>query len=219
MQGTSAEDGAPEEGIGMANWCGCGRFIVAIVILVTVSARAEIVCTYGDSFDLRIPADPAASKGWMEDATIDVPDHFIIGDVDVTVSITHTNVFDLQLFLQSPAGTAVLLNMFDPFTGYIEGEDYSGTTFDDEATTRIEDALPPFSGTYRPLEGNSLSAFDGEDAYGRWTFSVYDAYYGDTGTFDSFTLAITTPEPTTIAFLALGLPLTRRFSRKRTARR
>ena len=95
--------------------------------------------------------------------------------------------------------------MYDPFTEYFNGEDYEGTQFDDEATTSIEEASPPFAGTYRPL--GSLSAFDGQDAYGTWRLSVCDAYYANTGRFQELTLEITVPEPATAAFLGLGLLL------------
>ncbi|OHB67499.1 MAG: hypothetical protein A2Y77_05900 [Planctomycetes bacterium RBG_13_62_9] len=188
----------------MSGW---GKIIAVLVVgsLSAIAARADTVLYYSGQFDLPIPADPDNTKGSMDPATIHVPDHFILADLDITVNVTHSKAFDLQLYLSSPAGTAVVLNMYQ-FTNYIEGADYSGTTFDDEAAISIRDALPPFEGSYRPLE--SLAAFDGEDAYGPWTLSIYDAYYGDTGHFGSFTLAITTPEPATVALLALGLALT-----------
>jgi hypothetical protein len=97
--------------------------------------------------------------------------------------------------------------MYDPLVEYFNGEDYQGTTFDDEAVTPIENASAPFTGRYRPLEGNLLSTFDGQDAFGTWRLSVYDAYYGHVGCFNEFTLTITVPEPATIALLLLALPL------------
>jgi hypothetical protein len=185
--------------------------ILAAVVagLSMAAAHADVVCTYSRQFNLRIPADPRATRGWMEDAIIDVPSHLVIEDLDVSVDLTHAKAFDLQLFLKSPSGTVVLLNQYDPFTGYIEGADYRGTTFDDEAGTPIEEASPPFAGRYRPLEGYSLSAFDGQDAYGLWKFCVCDARYADIGRFNSFSLTITVPEPATMAFLILGLGLAR----------
>ncbi len=181
----------------------------AIIIVLTVftrSASADVVCSYEGQFDLRIPADPKASRGPMGDAVIDVPSHLIIRDLDVSVDLTHSKVFDLQLSLVSPSGAAVLLNMYDFASGYREGADYRGTTFDDEAPTAIEVGVAPFQGRYRPLEGSTLASFDGEDACGPWRFRVYDAYYADTGRFHSYSLAITVPEPATAALLILGLP-------------
>ena len=190
---------------------GVRLFIAAIVAgCCATAAHADVVCTYSRSFSLRIPASDPATKGWMTDAVIDVPAHLIITDVDVSIDLTHSKVFDLQVYLESPSGSTVLLNMYDPDTEYFNGEDNQGTQFDDEATRSIEQGSAPFAGTYRPL--GSLSVFDGQDAYGSWRLSVCDAYYLNTGRFTNFTLEITVPEPATVAFLTLGLLLTARRS-------
>jgi hypothetical protein len=149
----------------------CLTFALAASILFGVgalpgSAGAEPVLCYGGSFDLPIPADADATRGWMQDAIIDVSDHHIILDLDVVVSLTHTQVFDLQLRITSPSGTTVVLNMYDPFTDYFEGADYCNTVFDDEASVSITDGEAPFEGRFRPVDAEGLSAFDGEDAFG-----------------------------------------------------
>ncbi len=191
--------------------------VVAGVVLSVVPrpARAEttgFVYTYGGPFHLRIPPDPDASKGWMQDAEIMVPDHLIIRDLNVSLDITHTAAFDLRLFLKSPSGKTVTLAEACPFTGYYAGADYHVTTFDDEANTAIADGAPPFAGSYRPLE--PLAVFDGRDAYGLWRLQVYDAYYDDTGWLNSVTLFITAsapkgtvPVPTAGGLVLLGLGL------------
>ena len=109
--------------------------------------------------------------------------------------------------LTPPSGTTVLLNQYDPFSGFFEGADYCRTTFDDEANIPIEAASPPFEGRFRPLAGNALADFDGQDACGAWKFRVYDAFHMDTGCFEAYTLTNVTPEPATVAFLLLGFGL------------
>jgi len=161
--------------------------------------------TYGGEVDLDIPADSDDSKGWMVDAVIEVPDNFTIEDLDVGISLTHDSVFDLQITLESPSGTTVTLNMYNPSEEYIEGEDYIDTIFDDEAEIPIGQAEPPFPGRYQPQD--PLSAFDGEDAQGTWRLQIYDAYYTDTGSLESFELMITIPEPATTMLLLLGAGL------------
>ena len=99
---------------------------------------------YGGVYSLAIPADPGASSGWMEEAIIEVPDHLIIEDLNVRMSVTHTNVSDLRLSLTSPSGTTVLLSEFDPLDGFVEGADYRETLFDDESPISIADGAPPF---------------------------------------------------------------------------
>ncbi len=188
--------------------------IVAIVLIVagvSFPVFAGPVYIYGGQFDLPIPkpdsVDPGISKGWMADALIEITDHFIVSDLDIRINITHTKVFDLQLFLQNPAGTRLCLNMYNPFDEYFDGEDYIQTIFDDEAEVSIKEGEAPFTGLFRPIEPYKLSDFDGEDTFGPWRLQIYDAFYADTGTLDSFELIITTPEPATAILLLLGTGL------------
>jgi len=192
--------------------------VVAVILLSLGlplrAGYAELVWSYSSSFDRAIPADPEATMGWMEDAVIIVPDHLIITDLDVSVSLTHEKVFDLQLTITSPSGTSVVLNSYDPFTEYFDGANYRQTVFDDEAEVSISEALPPFTGRYRADANDALAAFDGEDAYGGWRLQIYDAHYVHTGSLDAFGVTITTPEPATAALLLGGLGLAR-FARQR----
>ena len=195
------------------------RIVSIVTILLTVScpAFAGIIITYGGNFDLNIPAEPGATKGWMTDALIEITDHHLIRDIDVRISSTHTSVFDLQLFLQSPAGTGICLNMYNPFDEFFEGENYSQTIFDDEADISISLGEAPFTGRFRPREPYLLSIFDGEDAYGSWRLQICDMWDYDSGTLDSFELIITThtPEPATAVLLTFGIGLVSLFIPRR----
>jgi len=192
------------------------QWIVAVLVVVVVSfpVFAGPVYTYGGAFDLPIPkldsGDPDVSKGWMDDAVVEITDHFIVSDIDVRINIAHTNVFDLQIFLQSPVGTRICLNMYD-FREFFEGANYTQTMFDDEAELSIKQAEAPFTGCFRPIEPYKLSEFDGENLYGPWRLQIYDAWDWDTGTLDSFELVITTPEPATAMLLILGAGLVTLF--------
>jgi subtilisin-like proprotein convertase family protein len=170
-----------------------GLLVVAVV--PCFNALAGPIYTYSGDFHLRIPGASGASRGWMEDAVIEIPDHFTIYDLDVGVTLSHTKVFDLQLFLESPAGTRLCLNMYNPFDEYFEGEDYIDTVFDDEADTPIEGADAPFTGRFRPRLPAQLSAFDGQDTCGVWRLQIYDAFYADTGYLQNFQLIVTVPDP------------------------
>jgi subtilisin-like proprotein convertase family protein len=189
----------------------CAILRIAIVILTcscSVSVFAGPVYTYGGEFNLRIPADPNSSKGLMYDAIINISEHFTIYDLDVGISLTHSNIFDLKIFLESPSGTKVCLNMYD-VGEYFNGEDYIDTIFDDEADIPIEMAEPQFTGNFRPKQ--LLSAFDGEDTYGLWRLQIYDAYYADTGSLDNFNIIVTILEPATAVLLIVGLGLATLF--------
>ncbi len=188
------------------------QWIVTIaIILLTLSSPlpAGIVITYGGNFDLNIPAETGTTKGWMTDALIEINDQHLIQDLDVRISLTHTSAFDLQLFLQSPAGTRICLNMYNPLDEFFEGENYSQTIFDDEAATSISLAEAPFTGRFKPKDPYLLSTFDGESILGSWHLQIYDAFYFNTGTLDSFELMVTNPEPATAILLLLGSALLR----------
>lgn len=190
------------------------QWIVIVVIIAVGDAAACFASPsniYSCEFDLPIPAETDDTAGWMAEALLEVPDHIIVCDLDVGINITHTNVFDLQIFLQSPSGTRICLNMYDSFQGFFAGENYTNTIFDDEAQISISQAEPPFTGRFRPLDPYALSEFDNEDAFGIWRLQIYDAFFYNSGTLDSVELMITTPEPATAIFLIFGAGLLKLF--------
>ena len=197
------------------------QWIVAVllgVVALSIPVFADEVYTYSGDFDLSIPSpeDPQSEygQGWMADAVIQVSDPFTIYDLDVRISFTHESLFDLQIVLQSPAGTNVALSSAGNFAFIVRGEDNRLTAvggsgewfFDDEAQVSIEEATEPFFGSFRPVE--SLSLFDKENARGPWRLQINDRWQAHTGTLESFELTITTvPEPATVALLVLGAGL------------
>lgn len=195
-----------------------------VVLWLSAAVESQAAYSYEALFDLPIPAAPGATRGWMADAVLAVPDHVLIADLDAAMDVTHTNVFDLQLFLQGPSGTTVLLNMYDPSSGYVNGDDYSQTIFDDEAAISIQDGSAPFTGRFRPL--GTLSAFDGQEAYGLWRLQIYDAFFYDTGQLNQFGLFVTTPTmptptipaPTALTLVLIGLGLIGRSKRRITGK-
>jgi len=114
-----------------------------------------------------------------------------VADVNVTVNITHAHDEDLDVHLLSPSGTVI--ELFTDVGG--SGNDFAGTTLDDEATWPITSGSAPFVGSYQP-EG-PLSDLDGEDPNGTWTLYVYDDEWGNEGTLLDWSIAITTGEPST----------------------
>ena len=182
-----------------------GKFVLKIVFigLLGASLCAGSVHKYGGNFDLPIPSNPSETKGSMDDAIIVIPNHYVISDIDVAVTITHSNVFDLQLYLQSPWGTKICLNMYDPYKDFFKGENYTQTVFDDEAAVPIKQAEAPFTGQFKPMQ--PLNIFNGQDVFGQWRLQVYDAYFADRGTLNNFELIVTnTPELSTFVILFFG---------------
>jgi subtilisin-like proprotein convertase family protein len=103
--------------------------------------------------------------------------------VTVTVHIRHAATSDLHILLASPTGTIVLL---DNQSG--SGTDMLGTTFDDAARSSIAGGGAPYCGSFTP--DNAVSAFNGEDANGRWTLSVQDDGAGEAGSILGWSIAV-----------------------------
>lgn len=165
-------------------------FLMLALGLMPAAQAAQTVC------------NDNSGAGWSitDYGTSNLTIPFNFGDVsrafDVTVStdITHTYIGDLRVDAESPAGTTVVL--FDrPGTAAASGSPYGcsgddlSVTFDDNAANPpLENItcgnLPAYSGTYQPHNAapNNLSAFDGQDLNGSWTFILTDNANQDTGT-------------------------------------
>jgi len=119
--------------------------------------------------------------------TMNVTDDFLITDLDVDIDITHTWTGDLQITLESPAGTQVLI--FDGSADGCSGDNIMDR-YDDESANALD--CQAGSGNAFPeadyVPSNPLSAFDGESTLGVWTLSIEDTAGGDQGTLNSWTL-------------------------------
>jgi subtilisin-like proprotein convertase family protein len=130
--------------------------------------------------DVLIPDQGTATS------TITVPDLYQVADVNVTLTIDHERVQDLDVYLIGPDGTRVQL--FTDVGG--NGVNFSGTTLDDEAGTSITAGSAPFGGSFRP-EGN-LSDFDAKDTDGDWTLEATDDKRSRTGTIRNWSITFET---------------------------
>ena len=109
----------------------------------------------------------------------------MITDVNVTIDISYNYLQDLTVSITSPGGTTVELTSVNGGAG----NNYSGTTFDDEASASITTGGAPFAGSWIPEE--PLSGFDGEEAAGTWTLTVVDSHQLLGGTLNSWSLDVT----------------------------
>jgi subtilisin-like proprotein convertase family protein len=114
-------------------------------------------------------------------------------DVNVTMSITHGFVGDLNVRLLGPAD-----DPNDPTSGVKlvfdrggNGDNFTNTKFDDSAATSIttiNSVGAPYTGTWRPEQ--PLSFFNGKDAIGKWTLEIKDDQPGFAGTLTSWSIEI-----------------------------
>jgi len=112
-----------------------------------------------------------------------------IVDVNVTLNITATRDSDMSVVLISPNNTRIPLVL----RAGGSGQNFTNTTFDDSASTAITSGSAPFSGTFRP--SGSLAALNGGAANGTWQLEIVNASSIRTGTLNSWSLQITTGDP------------------------
>jgi subtilisin family serine protease/subtilisin-like proprotein convertase family protein len=114
---------------------------------------------------------------------INITQNLTIERLAVKLTLNHTYVSDLRIWLQSPSGTWILL--FNQRGG--NGQNIN-TTFDDRASTAIADGTAPYTGWFKPER--PLSTLAGENARGRWTLVIEDLARYDTGRLLSWGLMI-----------------------------
>ena len=122
-------------------------------------------------------------------STLTIDESFVIADLNVQISISHTYDSDLDVYLFAPDFTRI--ELFTDVGG--SGDGFSGLVLDDEAATSITQGAAPFAGRYRP-EG-LLSAVDGSNALGTWTLEVTDDAALDQGILESWTLILERASP------------------------
>jgi subtilisin-like proprotein convertase family protein len=118
----------------------------------------------------------------------------VVSDVNVHLRINHTSAADLRIVLTSPSGVpvALTLNTGGDLNNFGSGAaDCTGTftALDDEASTRLEVAQPPFVGVFKP--DRPLSGLDGASAAGAWRLTVEDTATSNTGTLFCWQIALT----------------------------
>jgi hypothetical protein len=202
-------------------------FIVAVLGVISCQNSLAVVISK-DFVDWPIPSPGAPGsdddKGPMVDAIIDVDKHIIIEDLNITVSLTHSAFFDLEIILESPAGTKITLSPFPNYAFIINdnGSKSAGGQnrflFDDEAAIDIKHAVQPFDQPFRPVPGSELSIFDGKDAFGLWKLKINDLAASHVGQLERVELIISTPEPTTVSIFFLGAFVVHCFKPRKTIR-
>jgi subtilisin-like proprotein convertase family protein len=115
-------------------------------------------------------------------STISITDEGTLLDVDLQLDITHTWDADLTAVLTSPDGQQFTL--FTEIGG--NGDNFTNTIFDDDATNAIGSGTAPFTGTFRPEE--AFAAMNGTSMAGDWVLSISDSATQDQGTLNTWSL-------------------------------
>ncbi len=138
--------------------------------LLTASEVARSKAMVGGSYNNQSAEPIPPHKTIISE--IEINDDVLIGDLNVQLSITHSNTSFLDGYLTSPSGERV--ELFSEVGG--SGDHFEHTIFDDQAQTPINKAQPPFHGSYLTTASvkrqPSLGQFSGQNARGIWQLVV-----------------------------------------------
>ncbi|MEP6881292.1 MAG: proprotein convertase P-domain-containing protein [Dokdonella sp.] len=176
------------------------RSISAAAIALCWSGMALAQTVFTNNSPITIPALGSASPYPSVITVSGMDTHTTLVTVTLT-TLSHTNIRDISILLESPSGNRVSLfnrrGTDAPFTGTL--------TFDDSAATTLQTLVPFTGGTYKPsgdamtdpfpgLTGpwaTTMSAFNGPDPNGNWNLYIIDPLAGDAGSAAGWSLTVT----------------------------
>lgn len=181
--------------------------LAAVALAAPQVAHAQSTFTYVNGTNGTIDNTTTCTAPLVRNFS--VSDSFTISDVDIGVFATHTWRGDMQITLQSPAGTRIQL--VDGDVNNTSGDNFNVRLNDggtqvvntDSATAAHSTAAPPpFANNFIP--NASLSGFAGETSNGTWRLEICDLFPSqDNGTFQHAELYLTSA-PTNYADLSLN---------------
>ncbi len=150
-------------------------------------------CELRNRADFAFPVNPPEPilDGFIISRTFNVPESGRVFDVDLGVTLTHQFFGDIVITL-THGTTSVDVYFFGPCDACSTTCGFDGTVFDDEATGPV-----PCNGLNQGsfFPNNPLSAFDGMDAAGDWTLTIFDGFIGFEGSLTDWSLSIEASTP------------------------
>ena len=119
-------------------------------------------------------------------SVINMDQNAVITDVNIILNIEHTWDADLEVKLIAPDATEIIL--FEDIGS--NGDNFTNTILDDDASTVISDEEAPFTGSFSPT--GSLSDLNGLLSGGDWTLYINDDANGDGGNLLDWSIQICT---------------------------
>ena len=142
----------------------------------------QTICNTFDSTDIPLTIETTANA--TIDSIVSINSTNTISDANVIINLNHTWINDLTATLISPAGTEIILftNACSPDVSVND----INATFDDSGAVIVCGDFPGISGTVKATQ--LLSVLNGEPMNGTWTLRIFDAYNGDGGALNSWSL-------------------------------
>ncbi len=114
--------------------------------------------------------------------TLEVPDNFIIDDLNVSVDISHPDVGELNIWLISPEGVSSLMYFGNCHNNHLQ------MTFDEETSGHLTCMAGDTVTSLNPFN-ERLTKFYQHPSAGKWILKIRDTLPGQTGTLNSWALS------------------------------
>lgn len=174
------------------NACGVGPWSAPFSF-----ATSDVSCSARSAEDVPVSITPDAVVTVTSKLTISesLPIDFIsVDDID----ILHSYVGDLRVTLTSPEGTTITLfdrpgypasnfgcNQANLLLSFSDGAEAGANVLEN---TCNGNGAPAIEGQFKPVD--ALAGFNGENAQGTWTLTIYDNANGDGGALRGWSLSI-----------------------------
>ncbi|MCW1146857.1 S8 family serine peptidase [Flavobacterium lacisediminis] len=110
-----------------------------------------------------------------------------IGDINVSIDITHTYIQDMKYYLEGPAAIgSPIITLFEEPCG--DNDDINCTLDDAGVNFTCGTGIPSITGTVKPID--YLTTLNNLPADGTWILRVVDSYNGDGGSINAVSLSI-----------------------------
>ncbi len=159
------------------------RLALALLAITGVISRAtaQVGGPYIDTPASPIAINAGTGCGSPITRTINVPDSFFIGDLDLGFIASHAWRSDIRIDVTSPQSTTATIltgpqnSALDNYN--IQLSDEFGTPINTAPhNTNDNVGAAPYENNVQP--NGALSAFDGEQAQGNWTIAICDTFTG-----------------------------------------
>jgi len=120
-------------------------------------------------------------------SVINMDQNAVITDVNLTLNVEHTWIADLEVKLIAPDGVTEIILFEDVGSN---GDNFTNTVLDDDASTDVSNGESPFTGSYSPT--GSLNDLNGLMSAGDWTLHINDDANQDGGNLIDWSIQICT---------------------------
>ncbi|WP_333807878.1 S8 family serine peptidase [Flavobacterium sp.] len=167
-----------------SNRCGA-----ALASAATINNFRTGIVTCGNTFTATDFSNATIASTANSTATVPivVTGGLTIGDINVSLDITHTYIQDMKYYLEGPAAIgSPIITLFDEPCG--DNDDINCTLDDAGVNFTCASTPPAITGTVKPV--GYLTNLNNLPADGTWILRVVDSYNGDGGVINAVSLSI-----------------------------